>query len=406
METGVLFPQTNEKKSKKSKKTDAGSSGTKVKPVSSSKSPKQVPIIEAEPIQPEPIVADTQLTEKEVIPSKTGVFIRIKMKLKSKHKGRSSLTNIVHKPQVSHQGIIFLEVPAPASPSSKKRIVADMAKQISKNNKRRVILTSESTADEGETILETPEADLIKDSSQLDTSVSTPPKVLIAKIVTVEARTSDISVNISDMDTNVIMGEDDSNKAAKGNLSSVVSYSFISLPQQITPIVPITSTTDSPTFANIISQPFTTLFSSQATDPPTTTSPIKDSFIDTENESEGFGGSFENLEFDEEETGFPYHMLMMMKQFKILNTKLNSIIESQADLGAVTKFARLYESLSPQITQLSTNDNKNFMEVFELLKELKSLSSKPTVSLLSSEDLIQKFSKFEELLVQHLAPLS
>ncbi|CAI9299848.1 unnamed protein product [Lactuca saligna] len=155
----VLLPQTNEKKSNKSKKTDAASSGTKVKSTSSSKSTKQVLLIEAEPIQSDPIIADTQLTEKEVIPLKAGVFRRIKMKSKSKRKGRSALTNIVRKAQVSHQG--------------------------KKNG--RVILSSESTADEGETIPETPEADLINDSSQLDTSVSTPPEVSIAKTVTVDA---------------------------------------------------------------------------------------------------------------------------------------------------------------------------------------------------------------------------
>ena len=55
--------------------------------------------------------------------------------------------------------------------------------------------------------------------------------------------------------------------------------------------------------------------------------------METEHESEGFGGTFENLEFDEEETDFPDHMLMTMKLFKILNTKLNSILQSQADLG-------------------------------------------------------------------------
>ncbi|CAI9296672.1 unnamed protein product [Lactuca saligna] len=257
------------------------------------------------------------------------------MKSNSKRKGRSSLTNIVRKPHVSHQGVIFREVPGPASPFSKKRIVADITKQISQKKQRRVILSSESTAYEGEIIPETSEEALIKDSSKLDTSVSTPPEASIAKIVTVEARTSDIPVNISEMDTNVIMGDDDSNKAAKGNPLSVVSDSSISLPPQITLIVPITSTTDSPTFANILSQPFTTLFPSQSTDPPTTTSPIKDSFMDTENESEGFGGTFENLEFDDEETDFPDHMLMTMKQFKILNTKLNSIIQSLVDLGGV-----------------------------------------------------------------------
>ena len=38
------------------------------------------------------------------------------------------------------------------------------------------------------------------------------------------------------------------------------------------------------------------------------------------------GGAFEDLEFDDEEKNFPDHMLLSMKQFKILNKKLNSII--------------------------------------------------------------------------------
>ncbi|CAI9263591.1 unnamed protein product [Lactuca saligna] len=91
---------------------------------------------------------------------------------------------------------------------------------------------------------------------------------------------------------------------------------------------------DSPTFDNIIKHPFTSLLCSQSTDPPITTSPIQESiFIETENEFEGCGGTFENLVFDEDEDDFPDHMLMTMKQFKILNTKLKSIIQSQADLG-------------------------------------------------------------------------
>ncbi|CAI9271632.1 unnamed protein product [Lactuca saligna] len=199
--------------------------------------------------------------------------------MKSKHKRRSSSTKVVRKPQVSHQGVIFRDIPAPASPSSKNCLVADMEKQLSKKKKRRVILTSESTTDEGETIPETPKAVLIKASSHMDTSVITPPKVLLAKTVTVEARTSDIPINISDMDTNVIMGEDDSNKATK-----------------------------------------------------------------------------------------------------------------------LTTFAKLYENMSPQLSQLSTNDNKNFMEVFALLKELKSLSSKSTASMLSSEDLIQNLLSLKSYL--------
>lgn len=86
-------------------------------------------MIEPEQTQPEPIIPDTHVTEKDVIPSKTGVFRRIKMKSKSRRK--SSNTNVVRKPQVSHQGVIFREVPTPVSPSTKKRMVADMAKHLS-----------------------------------------------------------------------------------------------------------------------------------------------------------------------------------------------------------------------------------------------------------------------------------
>ncbi|CAI9293890.1 unnamed protein product [Lactuca saligna] len=260
---------------------------------------------------PESIIPDTQVTEKEVIPSKTGVFRRIKLKLKSKR--RSSRTNVVRKPQVSHQKVIFREIPAPASPSSKKKMAADMAKHISEKKKHKLIHSSNSTVDEIEVIPKTPETVLINESSKVDTLVTQPPEVSIAKTITMEARTSDIPVNIFDMDINVIMGEDTSNNEAKGNTSNVVSESLISLPSQITPIIPTTSTTDSRTFTHIISHPFTTLFSSQLTDPPTTTSPLKDSFLETKNESEGLGGTFENLEFDEEETDFLDHILMTMK---------------------------------------------------------------------------------------------
>ncbi|CAI9286562.1 unnamed protein product [Lactuca saligna] len=129
--------------------------------------------------------------------------------MKSKHKIRSPLTNVVCKPQVSHQGVIFRDILAPASPSSKKRRATDMAKHISKKKKKSwVIISSESTADENETIPETPKADLQKDSSHIASTDVIPPEISVAKIVSVEARTSDIFVNISNMDANVTMGED------------------------------------------------------------------------------------------------------------------------------------------------------------------------------------------------------
>ncbi|CAI9268433.1 unnamed protein product [Lactuca saligna] len=326
VETRVLVAREEEKNSKRSKKVVAESSKKSVKESTSTKSPKKVSVSEAEPIQPEIVVADTPSTQKEIIPSNTGVFRRIKMK--SKHKSHSPFTIVVRKPQVSNQGVIFHEIPAAASPPYKKRRATETAKHISKKKKNgRVIISSESTTDETEIIPETLKADHQKDNV-------IPPKVSIAKTVSVEAQTSDIFVNISNMDASITMGEDASHVTVKGKSSDVTPDTTVSFSSLVTPIILTTSTTDSPTFANIIQQPFTSLFFSQSTDSPTTTSPIKDSsFMETEHESEGFGRTFENLEIDEEETDFPDHMLMKMKQLKILNTKLNSILQSRAYLG-------------------------------------------------------------------------
>lgn len=111
----------------------------------------------------------------------------------------------------------------------------------------------------------------------------------------------DIPVNVSNTDTNVIMDSDnvkpddsenakiESPKTVKGDEGIVISTSeiIVSLPL-------ITSTTDSPTFGNIINTPFTSLFSSQSTDPPKTTSPVDDT-MENETDTEGFGGTFEAL---------------------------------------------------------------------------------------------------------------
>ncbi|CAI9276555.1 unnamed protein product [Lactuca saligna] len=202
---------------------------------------KKLPIKEAEPTKSEVLVADTPSTQKEIIHLKTSVFHKI---MKSKHKSRSPLTNVVRKPQVTHQGLLFHEIPKPASPSSKKQRAIDMAKQISKKKKKsKMIISSESTADEDETIPETPKSDIYKKSSTPAPEDVIPPNDSVAKSVSEEARTSDILVNVSNTDANVIMGEDASHKA----------------------------------------------------------------------DQEGFGGMFENLEFDEEETDFPDHMLITMK---------------------------------------------------------------------------------------------
>ncbi|CAI9297486.1 unnamed protein product [Lactuca saligna] len=96
VETGVLLAREEETKTKRLKKDAAESSEKFVKESKSTKSPKKLPITESKPIKPEVVVVDTSSTQKQIIPSKTGVIQRIKMK--SKHKSRSPLTNVVRKP--------------------------------------------------------------------------------------------------------------------------------------------------------------------------------------------------------------------------------------------------------------------------------------------------------------------
>ena len=63
----------------------------------------------------------------------------------------------------------------------------------------------------------------------------------------------------------------------------------------------------------------------------------------SDNETEGgaFGGVFEDIHFDSEEEDIPDHMLMTGKQFKILNHKLNAIIQSQVDSGRMSSISAM-----------------------------------------------------------------
>ncbi|CAI9285071.1 unnamed protein product [Lactuca saligna] len=144
-----------------------------------------------------------------------------------------------------------------------------MAKRTSKKKKksktRKLVIPTESS--EAEAVIETTTSPKI---SSPEKTIVIPPDVSTTKSLHEEVRTSDIPTNVSNTDVNVTMGE--------GDLSKDTSQA-----QQ-------------------------------------------------ESEEEGgFGGTFEELEFDDEEENFPDHMIMSMKQFKILIKKLNYIIQSQVD---------------------------------------------------------------------------
>ncbi|CAI9263901.1 unnamed protein product [Lactuca saligna] len=266
MTTGVLL-EKEEKKSKRGKKNESGSSKKPVKEIKPKKSPKkksvtgeepiihEVSIAEVTPVEPT-IVEETQ--EEERIPLKTGVFRRIKMK--SQHSRKSS-PHVVRKPQLTHQGVLIREVPVLVSTSLKKCKAADMAKHLSKKKKkksRKLVTTNEST-EEDERIPKTPDLDLIKALSTPEQTSVIPPEDLNVKSSNEATRTLDIPVHVSNTDTNVNMGEAGPKDDIQGNPISTNSETFVSLPPQITLV---TSTTDSPTFINIINQPFTSIFSS------------------------------------------------------------------------------------------------------------------------------------------------
>ncbi|CAI9261434.1 unnamed protein product [Lactuca saligna] len=279
-----------------------------------------------------------------VIPSKTGMFRRIKMK--SKHKRKSSS----RKQGCSHRGVLFREVPILVSPTSKKRATEDMAKHLSqpkkkKTKKARKIVSSSESIEEDERVPETPEITSILTSSIPEITVKITPEVSISKSIFEEVRTSGFGENVS-------------KDANQGPFISTPFESLVSVTP--TSAIPLTSTTISPSFEHIINQPITSMFSSQSTDTNKPTSPTK-------TYHEAFGGTFEDLEFHDEEEDFLDHMLMTMKQYKILNQKVDIICD------AITKFVMMYEGLSPQIAQISMTENENFEGVMKLLKDLKEI---------------------------------
>ncbi|CAI9303810.1 unnamed protein product [Lactuca saligna] len=184
MTVGVLLAK-EDKKSKHGKKNESGSFEKSVKETKPTKSPKKKFVTIEEPIIHEVSIANVTPVEpttveetqkKEIIPSKTGVFRRLKRK---SHHSRKSSPNVVRKPQVTHQGVLIHEVQVPVSPSSKKRKAEDMAKHLSKMKKkksRKLVITNEST-EEDEWILETPDLDLIKNFQLLNKQVLFHPKI-------------------------------------------------------------------------------------------------------------------------------------------------------------------------------------------------------------------------------------
>ncbi|CAI9277424.1 unnamed protein product [Lactuca saligna] len=210
--------------------SDASSSKKPIKESKPKKSPKKKPVIVEVSVLPEVSTAETKKVdpvveekeEEEIIPSKTGVLHRIKMK--SKHLQKSSSPHVVRKQQVTHQGVLIREVPAPVSPLSKKRRVEDMAKQISKKQKKKThkIILSPESIEEDETILATPEAN--QEILTRDQTKDIPPKVSNVESSNEEKQTLDIIVHVSNTDTNVNKGEENPKTTTQGDIIEMTVY--------------------------------------------------------------------------------------------------------------------------------------------------------------------------------------
>ncbi|CAI9299024.1 unnamed protein product [Lactuca saligna] len=142
----------------------------------------------------------------------------------------------------------------------------------------------------------------------------------------------------------------------------------------------------------------------------------------------GFGGQFVDLKFDSEEQNFPYHMLMSTKQFKILNRKLNYILQSQPDYGAknsISDVKTIREDVNRNLDEVKVNVTKelrtNYSSLQEkvdtitvvvtklgvLLGEIKKLVLKPAqTSFLTPEFLTQKIQILDQAIQKAVAPIS
>lgn len=199
-----------------------------------------------------------------------------------------------------------------------------MGKHIIEKRKKRKLVVREESSDSG-IIPETPlgsnslklSQPLILTNVSLPTT-TVPLKIVVTKPVSEEVPISTIVANVSDTGAHVCVSVDPSSQGIPTISSSEhISSTFVSLPPFIQHI---STTTTSPTFDQELKQPITKIFQSQSTDPPKPNS-------DDETDGEGFRGTFADLEFDSGEENIADHMLMSGKQFKILNRKLNSILQ-------------------------------------------------------------------------------
>ncbi|KAL7587313.1 hypothetical protein Lser_V15G40383 [Lactuca serriola] len=314
--TGVLPDvATPSKKKKVSKKNAKGSSS---------------PTVQDEAIPTEETLSKSK---KELLPSKSGVLKQIR------------------KAEVSSKGVTIRSIPAPVSPGKKRQRAEDVVKNMQRTlvKRRKMVIHNESSDEE--VVPETPPVTSminvslpIIHSSQISTTITQtkPLEIVLTKSVSEEVPISDMVVNVSDTGEPIL---------------SVAPTIQTSLPISL----PVTTlSTTSSIFDHALQNPFTTLFPSQSPENPQPSQQLSD----TEVEGGVFGGILDDIPFDSDEEDIPDHMLMTGKQFKILNQKLKTIIQTQADSGRMSSISAMevdvmIKGAEKQIMEKIDQSNKN-----------------------------------------------
>ncbi|CAH1425495.1 unnamed protein product [Lactuca virosa] len=110
-----------------------------------------------------------------------------------------------------------------------------------------------------------------------------------------------------------------------GGSTTAIDTSTVPLPPPTSPpqpstILPTSTSTVSPTFEKVMQEPITILFSSQSTD-------AEKTIHEEEINDDDVMVSFVDLEFNPNEDDVPDEAIMSGKQFKIFNSKMNSIFQ-------------------------------------------------------------------------------
>ncbi|CAI9299835.1 unnamed protein product [Lactuca saligna] len=137
-----------------------------------------------------------------------------------------------------------------------------------------------------------------------------------------EEKTSNINENLSNKDVHVNMGE--GRTTIETSTIGTTTFNTTTIPPPTSPlassmIIPISTCGVSPTFFKMMQEAITTLFSSQSTD--------VDQGVHEEENDDDLMVAFANMHFNLQEDDMHDIAIMSGKQFKMLNSKLNSILE-------------------------------------------------------------------------------